>query len=148
MQEQKMVERKKEEKMGPESGMNDTSEPELRKASGGSNMGRPNLSNPYSDTNLSNPYANEDTDQQFKQKGSENQPMGSRGETGSDKGFRSGDSPGIKKDVEKDWQSGEQRTGGSSNPEMNKEETWSSEKDMDKEKKSSEKEEPKRKSQF
>jgi hypothetical protein len=120
MQEQKMVERKKEEKMGPESGMNGTSEPELRKASGGSNMGQPNLSNPY---------ANEDTDQQFKQKGSENQPMGNRGETGSDKGFRSGDNSGIKKDVEKDWQSGEQRIGGSSNPEMRKEETWSSEKE-------------------
>jgi hypothetical protein len=133
-----MVERKKDEKMRPETGMNGTSDAEMRKASGGSNLNQPDRPGTYGEA---------DRDKQISEKGSESQATGSRGETGSEKDFRGEENSGIKKDVDKDWKSGEQKTGSSSNSQMRNDETSSSEKDVDEEKKSSEKEEPRRKSQ-
>jgi hypothetical protein len=72
-QEQKVVERKKDEKMGPESEINDRSEPELR-ASGGNSMADVDRASTYSDT---------DRDKQFYQKGSDSMATGRRGETSS-----------------------------------------------------------------
>jgi hypothetical protein len=137
MQEQKMVERKKDEKLGQESGMKDVDEPELGKASRGSNLGqtdRPGSTD--SDT---------DKDKQFSQKESET-ATGRRGETGSEKSFQGQDNPALKKDVNKDWSS-EQRTGSSPNTGARKDEGMTSEKDADEQKKASEKEDLKRKNQ-
>lgn len=134
-----MVERKKDEKLGPESGMKETSEPDLSKASGGSNLGQANRPGTSSET---------DKDKQFGQKGSESGATGRRGETTSEKDWQSKDSPGLKKDVNKDWQSSGQSTGSSSTGEMSKDESSSSDKDVEEKKKSSEKEEQKRKSQY
>ena len=72
-QEQKMVERKKDEKMGPESEINDRSEPEVRD-SGGNSMAEVDRASTYSDT---------DRDKQFNQKGSDSMATGRRGETSS-----------------------------------------------------------------
>ena len=65
-----------------------------------------------------------------------------RGETGSEKNLQSQDNPGLKKDVNKDWQGSEQRTGSSPNLQMRKNESSSSEKNVEEERRA-----PKRKNQ-
>ncbi len=65
--------------MRPETGMNGTSDAEMRKASGRSNLNQPDRPGTYGEA---------DRDKQISEKGSESQATGSRGETGSEKDFR------------------------------------------------------------
>ena len=73
MPETKMVDRNKDEKIRPESEINDRSEPEVRD-SGGNSMAEVDRASTYSDP---------DKDKQFNQKGSDSKATGRRGETSS-----------------------------------------------------------------